>query len=604
MNDPTKKTSLRGNLYIQLWRHISDKKKRELVALISLIVLASFLEVVAIGSLIPLVTMLASPETIFGNPLVRQVAERLAISSGEELVVPMLLSFAVVIIFASALRVYLTWYQTKFSSTAGSEIASSVFSRTLLQPYSVHLQRNSSQIISALTIKTNTVLGGIITPVTSIFTSVFLVVSICGALVYINPQVVIYGVGTLGTAYCVVLMLVKSKLLQNSQWVSQGSNNLVKIVQENLGGIRDLIVDGYLKRAGDHYSKVDLKTRLAAANSHVLSMIPRYFIETIGILAFLVLAVFLSNQKGGLANALPVLAAFAVGLQRLLPILQQIYASVATILASNESLVDVIDLLDQEYPQDINDFDGCTTAIFNSSIMIKDLYFNYPGSASPSLKGVNFRVKKGSKIGVVGSSGSGKSTLIDLLMGLTVPTSGSICIDDVPVTRQITHRWQRIISHVPQAVFLADTSIAENVAFGQTVEEIDYARVTDALKKADLLDYVHTLPEGILSHVGEHGARMSGGQRQRLGLSRALYKQSQVLFLDEATSALDSETESKVIDALVEYGKEMTVFVVAHRTETLAFCDQIFIMEGGQLIACVSYEEFLLRGKSQEQCWN
>ena len=147
MNDPTKKTSLRGNLYIQLWRHISDKKKRELVALISLIVLASFLEVVAIGSLIPLVTMLASPETIFGNPLVRQVAERLAISSGEELVVPMLLSFAVVIIFASALRVYLTWYQTKFSSTAGSEIASSVFSRTLLQPYSVHLQRNSSQII-------------------------------------------------------------------------------------------------------------------------------------------------------------------------------------------------------------------------------------------------------------------------------------------------------------------------------------------------------------------------------------------------------------------------------------------------------------------------
>ena len=597
MNDSTKKTPLKGNLYIQLWRHISGRKKRELVGLISLTVLASFLEVVAIGSLIPLVTILSSPETLFENPLVRQVAERLAISSGEELVFPILVSFAVIIIFASALRVYLTWYQTKFSSTAGSEIASSVFSRTLLQPYSVHLQRNSSQIISALTIKTNAVVGGIITPVTSIFTSFFLVISICGALIYINPQVVIYGVGTLSTAYWVVLILVKPKLLQNSLRISQGSTNLVKIVQESLGGIRDLIIDGYLKRAGDYYSKVDLKTRLAQANSHVLSMVPRYFLETIGILSFLVLAVFLSNQRGGLANSLPVLAAFAVGLQRLLPILQQIYASIATILASNASLTDVIALLDQECPQDINNFDGCSTTIFNSSIMVKDLYFNYPGSASPSLKGVNFKVKKGRKIGIVGSSGSGKSTLIDLLMGLTVPTSGSICIDDVPVTRQITHQWQSIISHVPQAVFLADTSIAENVAFGKKAEEIDYVRVTDALKKADLLDYVNTLPEGILSHVGEHGARMSGGQRQRLGLSRALYKQSQVLFLDEATSALDSETESKVIDSLVEYGKEMTVFVAAHRTETLEFCDQIFIMEGGQLIASVSYEEFLLRGK-------
>ena len=592
MNNFSRNLSFNKRLYIQLWQHISSRKKKELIGLIFLTIVASFLEVIAIGSLVPLITVLSNPETLFQNPTLVPILEKLNITPADNLIIPFSVVFSSLMLLASTIRVYLVWYQTTFSNTTGSEIASSVFFKTLLQPYTVHLQRNSSQVIAAITVKTNQVVGGIITPITNIFTQLFLAFSICGVLIYMSPQIVLVGAGIFGAAYTIILILVKPKLLQNSLVISQGSTHLVQFVQESLGGIRDLIIDGYLHRAGNHFSTVDLNTRLAQANSHVLSLVPRYFLESIAALSFVALIVIFSWQEDGLANRLPILASFAIGIQRLLPILQQMYASVATILACSASLADVVKLLDQNCPSRLEESNRIKSKIFKSSITLKDVSFKYPDANSFSLKAVSFRIEKGKKIGIVGSSGSGKSTLIDLLMGLTAPTEGSVYIDDRSISKSNLSEWQLNISHVPQSVFLADTTIAGNVAFGQSLDEIDQYRVIECLKKAELLDYVNLLPQGILTHVGEHGARMSGGQRQRLGLARALYKQSEILFLDEATSALDSETEAKVISSLNKLGEEITMFIVSHKTETLSFCDEILVLDGGHLINRLDYENF------------
>lgn len=588
------------NLYIRLWRHISSHKKRQLSVLIVLTLAASFSEVLAVGSLIPLVTVLSKPETLFEIELMLQLAKALSIADPKDLVNPLLAIFAGMMVAASALRIFLTWFQTRFSNTTGSEIASDVFLKTLLQPYSIHLQRNSSQIISALTVKTNQVVGGILTPLTAIFTQLCLAMAICSALLFINPFIVLYGTLFLSLAYVAVLMVVKPKLLRNSARISEGSTSIVKIVQEGLGGIRDLIIDGYLERAGAHYATVDLKTRLAQADSHVLSLVPRYIIETIGVLSFLFLATYLSNIGGGLENSLPTLAAFAVGLQRLLPILQQIYASFATVLACNASLFDVVRLLEQALPEQnsgsklLNQHN-----VFSSSIHLNAVSFKYPTAESQTLSAVNLEIFKGEKIGLVGVSGSGKSTLLDLLMGLISPSEGEVIIDGVEVRKEDIKSWQQQISHVPQAVYLADASIAENVAFGLDGDAIDYSRIEEILHKLDLWEYVQALPLGVDTHVGEQGARMSGGQRQRLGIARAMYKRSDVLFLDEATSALDAKTESKVIDSLIEHSDTMTIFAAAHRTETLAFCDRILVMGAGRISSEITYEQLLQRGTTE-----
>lgn len=597
MNDLSHVPADYKSLYIRLWRHISNQKKRQLSGLIILTVAASFSEMLAVGSLIPLVTVLSQPETLFEIDLMLQLARVLSIADPKELVTPLLAIFAGMMIAASALRIFLTWFQTRFSNTTGSEIASDVFLKTLVQPYSAHLQRNSSQIISALTVKTNQVVGGILTPLTAIFTQLCLAVAICGALLFINPFIVLYGTLFLCFAYLAVLMVVKPKLLLNSVRISQGSTSIVKIVQEGLGGIRDLIIDGYLDRAGAHYATVDLKTRLAQADSHVLSLVPRYIVETIGVLSFLFLATYLSEIGGGLENSLPTLAAFAVGLQRLLPIMQQIYASFATVLACNASLFDVVQLLEQELPER-NSNNELTNHHneFSSSICLNAVSFKYPKAERESLSEVNLEVCKGEKIGLVGPSGSGKSTLLDLLMGLISPSEGELIIDRVGVSKGSITNWQQRISHVPQAVYLADSSIAENIAFGLDGDAIDYARIEAILHKLDLWEYVQALPLGVDTHVGEQGARMSGGQRQRLGVARAMYKRSEVLFLDEATSALDAKTESKVIESLIEHSAEMTIFAAAHRTETLAFCDRILVMEDGRISSEITYEQLLKRG--------
>ena len=319
--------------------------------------------------------------------------------------------------------------------------------------------------------------------------------------------------------------------------------------------------------------------------------------EALGILLIAALTYALSRQAGGIAIALPVLGALALGAQRMLPALQQIYSAWTSIAGNHASLADTIAMLDQPLPVEILQPAPAPLPLQNA-ICFDAVRFRYTSDGPWVLDGVNLTIPKGSRVGFVGSTGRGKSTTLDLLMGLLMPTEGQLLVDGQPISGNRRSAWQRSIAHVPQSIYLADTTLAENIAFGVPRDAIDLDRVRQAARQAQIAGLIENYPDGYYAYVGERGIRLSGGQRQRIGIARALYKQATVLVFDEATSALDNATEQSVMDAIEGLSSNLTILLVAHRLTTVRRCDTIVELEQGQMVARGTYEQLLERSAS------
>jgi len=395
-----------------------------------------------------------------------------------------------------------------------------------------------------------------------------------------------------GSIYVVVVLVACSRLVRHSECINQEQNQVLKALQEGLGGIRDVLIDGSQATYCNIYRKADLPLRRASANIAIISGSPRFGIEALGMMLIAVLAYSLAGSSANITNAIPVLGALALGAQRLLPVLQQAYSSWISMRGGQASLDEVLNLLDQPLPFHADETSAPIP--FNHNITLNKLAFKYTESTPWVLKpNLNFSIAKGSRVGFIGATGSGKSTLLDIIMGLLEPTEGSLAIDDISISGMNNRSWQAHISHVPQAIFLADTSIAENIAFGVPVGEIDYARVRQAAQKAQIDQTIESWSKQYDTLVGEQGVRLSGGQRQRIGIARALYKKSDVIVFDEATSALDNDTERAVMEAIENLGDELTVIIVAHRLTTLKNCTQIVELEDGKILRIGSYADIV-----------
>ena len=368
-------------------------------------------------------------------------------------------------------------------------------------------------------------------------------------------------------------------------------------MQEGLGGIRDVLIDGTQATYCNIYRNADLPLRNAQGNNSFIGMSPRYALEALGMLLISSLAFTLAKQPDGVAKAIPVLGALALGAQRLLPVLQLAYSSWSGIQGGQASLQDALELLDQPLP-DYADQPPVKPIPFKHQIDIKDLLFRYTPNTPYVLKNLHLTISKGSRIGFIGVTGSGKSTLLDIIMGLLQPTEGTLKIDEEPITTSNNRAWQAHIAHVPQAIFLADSTIEENIAFGLPKNNIDLNRVKKAAEQAQIADIIETWPKKYKTYVGERGIRLSGGQRQRIGIARALYKQANVIIFDEATSALDNETEQAVMQSIESLGQDLTILIIAHRLTTLKNCTQIVELADGGIKRIGTYAEIV--SKDQE----
>jgi ATP-binding cassette subfamily B protein len=303
------------------------------------------------------------------------------------------------------------------------------------------------------------------------------------------------------------------------------------------------------------------------------------------------LAYYLTATRGGVAGAIPVLGALALGAQRLMPLMQQTYQGWVFVTSHRQVLMDVVSLLQQPVPNETQVH--VSPLPFEREIRLEQVSFRYQPDLPLVLQGIDIAIPLGARVGFAGTTGSGKSTLIDLLMGLLQPSTGQIRVDGTPLTGTMRLAWQRNIAHVPQAIFLADESFAENIAFGVPAKDIDLARVRRAAQQAQIADFIESSTKGYASMVGERGVRLSGGQRQRIGIARALYKQAKVLVFDEATSALDSDTEASVMQAIEGLGREFTIVLIAHRLTTLQGCDIIYRLDKGRVASFGSYQSMV-----------
>ena len=573
----------------RLWKHISARRRKQFGLLLLLMIATSFAEVVSIGAVIPFLGVLSAPDMLLGYPAVQPFVQWLGIDTPRQLLFYLTVAFAIAALVAGVLRLTLLWAQTRLSHAIGSDLSMDVYRRTLYQPYRVHIARNSSEVVAGISTKVSTVVYYLIWPVLLILSSSLILITIVSAMFAVEPLIALIAFSGFGSIYLIVILSSKRNLARYSARISAEQSQVLKALTEGLGGIRDVLIDGTQAAFCKIYNDADQPLRRAQAKVLMLGSAPRAGVEALGMVFIAVLAYYLADRDSSFAAAIPMLGAFALGAQRLLPVLQQGYASYTSILGGVASVNDTLNLLDQPLPYHAND-SLIIPMQFNRSMQIQGLCFSYSGEQPWVHDDVSLTIEKGSRVGFIGTTGSGKSTLLDILMGLLYPTQGRLLVDDHIVDENNCRSWQKRIAHVPQFIFLADLSILENIAFGVPANEIDFARATDAAKMAQIAETIESWPEGYQTVVGERGVRLSGGQRQRIGIARALYKNADVIVFDEATSALDSETEEAVMRSIESLSSGLTVVMVAHRLSTLKNCTHIVDLSQGRVRRIGDYQ--------------
>lgn len=579
----------------ELYALMPQKRRRQFAWLLVLMLLGAFAELATIGSVVPFLTLLTMSGTHAGTGFAASVLQRVNASTGLDPLLAATLLFVGFLVLAGVLRLALSWSSQSFVVRLGHDLAVELQRRILLQPYSYHIAQNTSVLITALDkvqLLVDSVLLQLMYAATALVVSLFII----AALMAVDPVTALIATAFFAVLYLCISAVTRRRLQHNSAVFAAAYEERLAVLQESLGGIRDVIIENAQPLYGGAFARVDQRLSRALLTTHFIGAAPRIVIETLGMAVLAVLAYAIGERSGSMGSALPALGALVLGAQRLLPLVQQIYHSWSSISAHRSTATQVLDFLRLPV-QAVPSEEAPSPLPLRDRITLDEVTFTYPSRRNPAVAEISLEIAAGERLGIVGRTGSGKSTLADLVMGLLEAQSGSVRVDGTPLTEEVRSRWHRSIAHVPQSIFLADASIAQNIAFGAAPDEVDMARVAEAAEAAQLSSLVATLAGGYATRVGERGVRLSGGQRQRLGIARAIYKGAPILVLDEATSALDEETEATVMNALDRLAsKGRTLLVIAHRKSTLSHCDRVVRLADGRIEATGTYDEMFAKG--------
>jgi ABC-type multidrug transport system fused ATPase/permease subunit len=583
------------SLLLDLWGYLVLRRRLQLGAVLLMMLISSVAELFSLAAIIPLLAVLSEPQQLWKFSPVKDMSAFMGISSAPDLLLPATILFGLGALIAALVRLSSLWLNTRLSAVISSDLSADAFFLTLCQPYEVHLQRNSSALITTISAQTTQVMYVLLASL-QLVTAIFVALGLLIPLFLINFSATFASISLFGAAYLFLSLAARRNLTVNSMLDAEGAKQSLKLLQESFGSVRNIILECRQSASVNIYAGIDRAMRLRQAQNAFLRDFPRFALEALGLLVMAAIVFIVTRRQDTVGAVIPLLGAFALGAQRLLPTLQQIYSNWSIIKAYQSALVDVLLALQQTVPRQAL-LSNQKPAQLQESVRLFGVYFRYAPEAPWVLQEIDLEIWRGERIGLIGSTGSGKSTLVDLLMGLLDPTAGKILIDgnDLHDSNQPDRltAWRAAIAHVPQSIFLADSSIAENIAFGIPKEQIDLERVRQAAEQAQIAGFIESSPEGYDTFVGERGIRLSGGQRQRIGIARALYKRASVIVLDEATSALDTATEGAVMGALESLSRELTVVMIAHRLSTLARCDRIFELAPGSPIRIKSPVELL-----------
>lgn len=566
----------------KLWLHISIRRKRHLKLLILFMILTAFFEIVSIGAVLPFLAAMTDPSLILDYEVVKNILYSINVKTESDFLFVFTMAFCCAALLAAIMRLILLYVTSKLSYMIGAEMGINIYNKTLYQPYLVHAKRNSSDVISVISVKVQMIIVNVLAAILTMITTAILAITIIVFLISMSPLVAFLVILFFGAIYSMLTSFTRKKIIEGGQIISDESTKIVKVLQEGLGGIRDIILDGTQKFYSGLYSRSEIRLRKAQIKNQVIRESPRFLMEGIAMIGIAILAYSMSAENG-VSKALPLLGAVAIGSQRLLPLLQNGYNGLIKLRGSLAAIEDVLKFLEQEERVIAKLSDNSQKLPFKDYIDLKNISFRYLEDGPDILNGTELRIPKGSRFGFIGKTGSGKSTLIDIIMGLLEPGSGYIKVDGTELDSNNIKLWQNNIGHVPQAIYLSDESIAENIAFGMAKENIDMNRVKEAAGKAQISETIDAMPQKYDTKIGERGVRLSGGQRQRIGIARALYKKVDLIVLDEATSALDSKTEKEIMEIFQSLDTNVTLIMIAHRISTLKNCNKIIEVDQGNL---------------------
>lgn len=572
---------------------LPSRRRSQLVLLLVLMLIGALAEVVSLGAIVPFLAILADPVQALERPLVFKVISIFGMNNAADIRWHLTMLFVTTAVGSGLIRFVLIYIMSKLNYGIGHELGAEVYRRTLYQNYEIHVARNSSEIMGGIN-KVDVVVW-LIFSLLSTISAIFMAIFIIAALILIDPLIATIALFGFGSIYIAVSFFTRKRLALNSLVINSAYNKRVQAMQEGLGGIRDVLLEQAQPIFANRFNQIDWPFRQAQASNNIIGPSPRFAVEALGMVLIALLGYYMTAKGGGIAAAIPTLGALALGAQRLMPLLQQTYQGWVYIAGNKQVLLDVIELLKQPISSEM--LVKVSPLNFEHEIRFDKVSFSYPPQFLPVLQQIDLRITIGSRVGFIGTTGSGKSTLMDLLMGLLMPTTGNILIDAIPLHGTERLAWQHNIAHVPQTIFLLDASFAENIAFSLPLSSIDFDKVRKAAEGAQISEFIESSPEGYTAMVGERGVRLSGGQRQRIGIARALYKNAKVLVFDEATSALDKETETGVMQAIENLGRDLTIVIIAHRLTTLKRCDKIYRLEKGKVIEANNYEELILENK-------
>ncbi|WP_240627344.1 ABC transporter ATP-binding protein [Acinetobacter sp. SWAC5] len=565
-----------NNSILKIWKILTPLDKKKLGVVSILVIFMTIIESIGVVSIMPFLAVLANPESIQQNFLLKKIYNFFQAQNSNQFIIHLGIISLVIVIFSAFLKILTQYALNRFSSLQRHYFSSRLLKIYLKQNYSFFLQRNSADLTKILLNDVDQVVWGVIKPVLSILSYGLIIIAMIILLIFYDPMMALTTAGVIVSFYALMFYIVKNFMKKISKEFSVANQERYQSCQEVFGGIKDVMIN----HAHDYYyQRFDRNSRVYArhyASHESLGQIPLHVIETIGYGCLILLAIFLVLQNHSVGTILPVIGLYGVAAYRMLPAAQNIYRAITTYKFSEHILNGVIREFEIDSTESVKKSDD-EELLFNHSIELVGVSFAYPNTPEKKiLENINLKIDKNSSLGITGKSGSGKSTLMDIMLGLLQPTSGTLHIDGKVINKENIRSWQSLVSYVPQFIYLADMTIAENIAFGVPKDQIDFEMVKNAAKLAQIDEFItQNLKDDYNTVIGERGILLSGGQRQRLGIARALYKQPQVIFMDEATSALDTETEKAVNEAIQSLNGKMTMVIIAHRESAVVGCSDI-----------------------------
>jgi ABC-type multidrug transport system fused ATPase/permease subunit len=558
----------------KIWTIFTPLERRKSVWMLLLVILMAMAETLSVLSITPFLSVLGRPAVIHENAVLNAAYEQLHFQRARDFILALGLASIVLVVVSSIFKTVTQHILNRFVHFLRHSISARLLSRYLHQPYEFFLAHNPSALSKNVLSEADQLMFHLVQPLSQLLAQGCVVLAMTVLIFAYDPLTAVCIIVALGLLYGVIYGSVRKRLGTIGHEREVANRQRYQICNEALGGIKDVKITNSSGAYQKHFDQASRLLSRHMATSDTLSQSPLYLVEATGYSMLIVIAMILLLRSNDVAHVLPALGLYGFAAYRMLPAAQVMYRGFAKLKFSSAALR--IIHRDLSLPEILPPAADRPMGL-HKEIRLRGIRYAYPSTPEkPLFDSYDLTIPAHTSVGIVGESGAGKSTLMDLLLGLLEPQAGELSVDGVPITINNVAAWQRAIGYVPQHIYLADTSVAENIALGVAKEYIDMQAVEHAARAAQIHDFiVREMPNGYDTRIGDRGIRFSGGQRQRVGIARALYRNPAVLFMDEATSALDSETEKALNGAIRNLSANKTVVVISHKEVTLRECEQL-----------------------------